>query len=129
MKPKFNLGCDRHILDIGHRTYFQKRALAPSYYVKTKLDLVYFGFQQPTRNSIKHTRYISRERMACDLAPNCNFLFSYFSGTLLKDMIDIDITMHMLKGIHTFRKYQTMQVSKCSPWGMGDKLFPSLRRR
>ena len=42
--------------------------------------------------------------MPCDLAPNCNYLFRYFSCTLPGDMVDVDITMHTLKGINTFRK-------------------------
>ena len=64
--------------------------------------------------------------MVCDLGPSCNFLFGYFSFTLLDD---IDITVCTLKGIHTFRKDQTMQVSKCTPWGMGVQLFPSLKKK
>ena len=67
--------------------------------------------------------------MACDLEPTCNFLFGYFLCTLLEDMIDADITMHMLKGIHTFRKEINMQISRCSPWDMEVKPFPSLRKK
>ena len=66
--------------------------------------------------------------MACNLAPICNFLFRYFLCTVPEGRIDIDITVHMLKGIPTFRKDQTMQVSKCSPWGMKIKPFPSRRK-
>ena len=67
--------------------------------------------------------------MACDLAPTCNFLFGYILCTLLDDTVDIDITVHVLKGIHTFRKDQTIQLSKHSPWGMEVKPFPSLRKK
>ena len=67
--------------------------------------------------------------MPCNLAPACNLLFGYFSCTLLEDTIDVNITVHMLKGIHTFRKDWTMQVSKCSPWGRGVKPFPSLKKK
>ena len=67
--------------------------------------------------------------MACDLAPNCNFLFWYFSCTLPEDMIDVDITVQMLKGNHTLRKDRSIQVSKCSPWGMEVRPFPSLRKK
>ena len=67
--------------------------------------------------------------MACNLAPTCNYLFGYFLCTLLEDMIDVDITMYMMKDIHTFRKDKTMQISKCSPWRMGVKPFPSLRKK
>ena len=67
--------------------------------------------------------------MACNLAPNYNFHFGYFSCTLLEDMIDVDITVHMLKGTHTFRKDRSTQVSRCSPWGTEGRPFPSLRKK
>ena len=35
--------------------HYQKRTLSLSYYVKARLDLVHFGFQQPLQNSIRHT--------------------------------------------------------------------------
>ena len=67
--------------------------------------------------------------MACNLDPTCNLLFGYLLCSLPEDMIDVDITVHMLKGIHTFRKDWIMQISRCSPWGMGVKPFPSLRKK
>ena len=67
--------------------------------------------------------------MACDLAPNCNFHFSYFSCNLPEDMIDVDITICTLKGIPTFRRDCTTQISKCSQWGSEVRLFPSLRKK
>ena len=76
--------------------YCPKRTLALSYYVKARLNLVHFGFQQPTRNCIRHHRYSSRE-MVCDLAPDCSFLFDYFSCNLTGDTIDVDITVYKLK--------------------------------
>ena len=44
-----------------------------SYHAKARFDLVYFGFKQPSRKSIRYSRYSSR-KMACNLAPTCNFL-------------------------------------------------------
>ena len=67
--------------------------------------------------------------MGCDLEPTFNFLFGYFSCTLPEDMINVDITVHTLKGIHTFRNDQSMQVSRFSLWGAEVKLFPSLRKK
>ena len=95
----------------------QKRTLAVSNYVKARLDLVYFGFQQPSRNSIIHHRYSSR-KMAFDLAPKCSFHFGYFSCNLPNDMIDVNI-----------RKDRSTQISKCSSWGMEVRPFPSLRKK
>ena len=67
--------------------------------------------------------------MVCDLAPKCNFHFGYFSCNLPEDTIYVDITVHTLKGIHTFRKDQTTKILKCSPWGLGVRPFPSLRKK
>ena len=99
----------------------QKRTLTISYHVKARLDLVYFGIQQSLRNSIRYNRYSSR--MACDLEPTCNFLFGFSSCTLPEDTTDVDITVCTLKGIHTFRKDQSMHISRCSPWGIEVKPF------
>ena len=94
--------------------------------LKQAMTLVYFGFQQPSRNSIRHHRYSSRI-VVCSLNPTYHFLFSYISCTLLEDMIDVDITEHTLKGIHTFKDRST-HTSKCSPWGMKVRQFPSLSK-
>ena len=66
--------------------------------------------------------------VACDLAANCSFLFS-FSNNLPEDTIDIEMMVHTLQGIHTFKKDRNIQVTRCSPWGTEVKPFPSLQRK
>ena len=51
------------------------------------------------------------------------------SCTLPEDTINVDIKGHTLKGIHTFRKDGTTQISRFSPWGMEVKPFPSLWKK
>ena len=60
---------------------------------------------------------------------NCSILFCYFSCNLSEDTIDVIVTIHTLKGIHTFRKDCTTQISKCSPWGSEVRPFPSPRKK
>ena len=67
--------------------------------------------------------------MACNLNPTSNFLYRYFKCSLPEDIIDTEITVYTLKGIHTFRKDCSTQMSKCSPWVMEVKPFPSLRKK
>ena len=67
--------------------------------------------------------------MACNLAANCTFLFGFFSCTFLEDTIDMDLMVHTLWGIHTFRKDSNTQVIKCSPCVTEVKPFPSLHRK
>ena len=42
--------------------------------------------------------------MACDLAPQCNFLYEFFQCNLPEDTIDVEVTVRTLRGIHNFRK-------------------------
>ena len=49
---------------IQNQMYCQKRTHALSYYVKARLDMVYFAIQQCSRNSIRHARYSSRKWLA-----------------------------------------------------------------
>ena len=67
--------------------------------------------------------------MACDLEANCNFLYGLFLCTLPGDTIAVDMTVHTLKGIHTFRKDRNTQISRCSPWGLEVKPFPSVQKK
>ena len=55
--------------------------------------------------------------MACDLEPQCNFLYVYFTCKLLEDPIDVEVTLHTLNRIHTIRKDHNTKASMCSPWG------------
>ena len=67
--------------------------------------------------------------MVCDLEPTYNFLFEFFLCTLPEDTINVDLTIHTLKGIHTFREDRKTQISRCSPWGMEVKPFLSLWKK
>ena len=67
--------------------------------------------------------------MACDLEPTCNFLFGFFMCTLPEDMNDVDITVHTLKEIHTFKKNRNTQISRYNPCSMVVKPFPSLWKK
>ena len=68
--------------------------------------------------------------MACNLAPQCKFLYGHFQFDIPEDTIDVEITVQTLKGIHNFRKdHTTQQKFTCSPWGSQVKPFPSLRKK
>ena len=63
--------------------------------------------------------------MACKLSANYDLIFGILSCNLLKDTIDVDLKVHTLKGIYTYKKDRNNQVSKYSPWGTEVKPFPS----
>ena len=41
---------------------------------------------------------IHPERMACDLDPQCNFPYGYFTCNFPEDTVDVEVTVHTLKG-------------------------------
>ena len=67
--------------------------------------------------------------MACELKPTCNFLFNFFQCALLKDIIGIEVTVRIVKGIHLYRKDHTSEQVTCSPWNRWMKLFLSLQKK
>ena len=67
--------------------------------------------------------------MAYDLKPSCDFLFGYFSCALPKDIIDVELTVRTVKGIHAFQKDCNTESTTCSPWSRQMKPFPLLCRK
>ena len=54
--------------------------------------------------------------MACLLQPECNFLHSFFRCKLPVEGVDVEVKIMSMQGTHIFRRDQTMQVIKCTPW-------------
>ena len=67
--------------------------------------------------------------MVFELLANCNLIFGILSCNLPRDTIYVDLKVHTLWGIHTYRKDRSTQVIKCSPWGTEVKPFPSLQKK
>ena len=53
--------------------------------------------------------------MACMLRPECNFLHGYFRCQLPIEMVDVEVKVKMMQGIHMFRRDRTSQVITCNP--------------
>ena len=68
--------------------------------------------------------FFQRERIACSLKPQCNFLYRFFTCNLPENTIDVEVTVHTLKGIHIFRRDCNTQASMCSPMGYVGKISP-----
>ena len=54
--------------------------------------------------------------MTCILQPKCNFLHGFFRYRLPVDMVDVEVRITSMQGIHTFRRDRTCQIIKCNPW-------------
>ena len=63
--------------------------------------------------------------MACKLLQQCNNHLWDLKMYLPEDTIGVDLKVHTLWGIHTYRKDRSMQVIKCSPWATEVQPFPS----
>ena len=54
--------------------------------------------------------------MACLLQPECNFLHSFFRCKLPVDVVDVEVKITSMKGMHIFKRDQTTQLIKCTHW-------------
>ena len=54
--------------------------------------------------------------MACLLQPECNFLYSFFRCKLPIEVVDVEVKITSMQGTHIFRRDQTTQLIKCTPW-------------
>ena len=60
--------------------------------------------------------------MAYLLQPECNFLHRFFRCKLPVEVVDIEVKVMPIQGMHIFRRDRTMQLIRCIPWTM--KLCP-----
>ena len=60
--------------------------------------------------------------MACLLQPECNFLHGFFRCKLPVEVVDVEIKVMSMQGMHIFRRDRTTQMIRCIPWNM--KLCP-----
>ena len=60
--------------------------------------------------------------MACLLQPECNFLYGFFRCKLSVEVVDMEVKVTSMHGMHIFRRDRTTQLIKCTPWTM--KLCP-----
>ena len=54
--------------------------------------------------------------MAGLLQPECNFLHGYFRCWLPVEVVDMEVKVTSMQGMHIFRRNRTMQLIKCTLW-------------
>ena len=54
--------------------------------------------------------------MACLLQSECNFLHGYFRCWFPVEVVDVEVKITSMQGIHIFRRDRTMQLIQCTPW-------------
>ena len=56
--------------------------------------------------------------MACLLQPECNFLHGYFGCQLPVEVVDVEVKITSMQGMHIFQRDRMTQLIKCTPWSM-----------
>ena len=54
--------------------------------------------------------------MACLLQPECNFLHGFFRCKLPVEVVDVEVKITSVQGMHIFKRDRMTQLSKCTPW-------------
>ena len=54
--------------------------------------------------------------MACLLQPECNFLHGFFRCKLPVEVVDVEVKITSMQGMHIFRRDRTTQLIRCIPW-------------
>ena len=54
--------------------------------------------------------------MACLLQPQCNFIHGFFRCKLPAEVVDVEVEVTSMQGMHIFRRDRTTQLIRCIPW-------------
>ena len=60
--------------------------------------------------------------MVCLLQSECNFLHGFFRYKLPMEVVDMEVKVMSMQGMHIFRRDRMTQLIRCIPWTM--KLCP-----
>ena len=67
--------------------------------------------------------------MACLLQPECNFLHGYFRCKLPVEVVDMEVKITSMQGMHIFRRDRTTQLVRCMPWTPNLCLHPNMVKK
>ena len=63
--------------------------------------------------------------MACLLQPECNFLHGFFRCKLPVEVVDMEVKITSMQGMHIFKWDWMTQLIKCTPWSTRLCLHPT----
>ena len=67
--------------------------------------------------------------MVCLLQPECNFLHGFFRCKLPVEVVDVEVKITSMQGMHNFRRDRMTQLIKCTPWSMRLCLHPTIIKK
>ena len=66
-----------------------------------------------------------RQDKVCLLQPECNFLHGFFRCKLPVEVVDVEVKITSMQGMHIFRRDRMTQLIKCTPWSTRLCLYPT----
>ena len=67
--------------------------------------------------------------MVCLLQPECNFLHGFFRCKLQVEVVDVEVRITSMQGMHIFRRDRMTQLIKCTPWSTRLCLHPTIIKK
>ena len=67
--------------------------------------------------------------MACLLQPQCNFLHGFFRCKHPVEVVDVEVKITSMQGMHIFRRDRMTQLIKCTPWSTRLCLHPTIIKK
>ena len=67
--------------------------------------------------------------MACLLQLECNFLHGFFRCKLLVEVVDVEVKITSMQGMHIFRRDRMTKLIKCTPWSMRLHVHPTIIKK
>ena len=67
--------------------------------------------------------------MACLLQPECNFLHGFFRCKLPVEVVDMEVKIISMQGMHIFRRDRMTQLIKCTPGSTRLHLHPTIIKK
>ena len=67
--------------------------------------------------------------MVCLLQPECNFLHRFFRCKLPVEVVDVEVKITSMQGMHIFRRERMTQLIKCTPWSMRLHPHPTIIKK
>ena len=67
--------------------------------------------------------------MACLLQPECNFLHGFFRCKLPVEVVDVEVKVTSMQGMHIFKSGRTTQLIRCMPWTTKLCLHPNIIKK
>ena len=66
---------------------------------------------------------------ACLLQPECNFLHGFFGCKLPVEVVDMEVIVMSMQGMHIFKRDRTTQLIRCIPWTIKLRPHPNIVKK